>query len=59
VSRRDEIAADVDGKVIEKRLFHGTNYAESIVKDGFDLTRSNQNGMFGKGTSYFANFNLF
>jgi hypothetical protein len=32
-----------------KRLFHGTAYAELIAKNGFDISRSDPNGMLGKG----------
>ncbi|XP_059482669.1 poly [ADP-ribose] polymerase tankyrase-like [Neocloeon triangulifer] len=53
--RRYEMARDYPrGKLVpEIRLFHGTNHADKIVRDGFNVDCSNPNGMFGKGI-YFA-----
>lgn len=48
-ARRDAIAEEMGEMVPEKRLFHGTGFADKIVENGFDINHANPNGMFGKG----------
>jgi hypothetical protein len=51
-ARRAAIAEEMGEMVPEKRLFHGTGYADNIVAKGFDVNHANANGMFGKGNIY-------
>jgi hypothetical protein len=37
-----------------KRLFHGTTAAESIIRNGFDVSYSDLQGMLGKGSKTLA-----
>ncbi|XP_059482674.1 poly [ADP-ribose] polymerase tankyrase-like [Neocloeon triangulifer] len=56
VARRSLLAKDLSPgeKVEEERLFHGTNFADQIVKKGFKVKHADPQGMFGKGI-YFSN----
>jgi hypothetical protein len=51
-ARRAAIAEEMGEMVPEKRLFHGTGYADNIVAKGFDVNHANANGMFGKGNIF-------
>jgi hypothetical protein len=49
IAKRSNIAREMGEWVPEKRLFHGTTFADDIIRNGFDLRYANSESMFGKG----------
>jgi hypothetical protein len=49
--RRRQIEQSNGGDDNVRWLFHGTNQVDQILRDGFDVGRAGDGGMFGRGKS--------